>query len=311
MASFRKADGSRHGRGRQVSSSAHSRGDRDTMVVVNEMKQSDIYSPGTLERLNLRTLGELHSSEDPVVAHEAYFPASMQGRMHSHARAQLICATTSAVDVVAGEQRWTLQPGHAAWLPGGLDHSVSSLAAASIFRSLYIRPDLASKLGRQASVVGLSPLLQELLQRLIEIYDGHGDRKMYPHLAALTLNEIERAEPGPEIGTPVLPIPRDRRLKLICNALMEQPSDRRTLEEWGKAAGASTRTLERLFRDETEMSFNAWRQACRIAAAIPKLQQGSPVQLVAWEVGYDSPSAFAAIFRRVVGINPTGLLTGH
>jgi AraC-like DNA-binding protein len=291
--------------------SADIRDGRDTTMVVNEMKQSDICSPSTVARLNLHGLSELHCSEDPVVAHEAYFPASMQGRMHSHARAQLICATTTAVDVVAGKRRWTLQPGHAAWLPGGLNHSVSSLEAASIFRSLYIRPDLARKLGRQASVVGLSPLLQELLQRLIEIYDGQGDREIYPHLAALALHEIARAEPGPEIGTPVLPTPRDRRLKLICNALMEQPSDRRTLEEWGKAAGASTRTLERLFRDETEMSFNAWRQACRIAAAIPKLQQGSPVQLVAWEVGYDSPSAFAAIFRRVVGINPTGMLTGH
>jgi AraC-like DNA-binding protein len=59
------------------------------------------------------------------------------------------------------------------------------------------------------------------------------------------------------------------------------------------------------------MSFNGWRQACRIAAAIPRLELGNPVQLVAWEVGYDSPSAFAAIFRRVVGMNPTGVLSRH
>ena len=275
------------------------------------MKQSETISPGVAARVDLRSLAELHRSEDPVVAHGAYYPASMQGKMHSHARGQLICATTSAVDVVAGERRWTLQPGHAAWLPGGLEHSISSLAAAPVFRSLYVRPDLARRLGRQAAVVGLSSLLQELLPRLLEIYEGHGDRGIYPHLAALTLHEIARAEPKPELGTPPLPAPRDRRLKLICDALLEQPADRRTLEEWGRAAGASARTLERLFREETEMSFNAWRQACRIAAAIPKLQQGNPVQLVAWEVGYESPSAFAAIFRRVVGINPTGMLAGH
>lgn len=292
---------------REANSSVDIDSGPDAMVAVEEMKQSAIFSPSDAARANLNSLSELHRSADPIVAHEAYYPANMQGRMHSHARAQLICATTSAVDVAVGDRRWTLQPGHAAWLPGGLGHSISGLAAPSVFRSLYIRPDLAGNLGGQPSVVHLSPLLRELLLRLIEIYNGDGDRGAYPYLTGLTLHEIARAEPRPEIAAPFLPTPRDRRLKLICDALMEQPADRRTLEEWGRAAGASTRTLERLFREETGMSFNAWRQTCRIAAAIPRIQRGNPIQLVAWEVGYDSPSAFAAIFRRVVGINPTGM----
>lgn len=264
-----------------------------------------------------RSLDELHNLDDPVVAHEAHFPAGMRGRMHSHSRAQLIYATSSAMDVVAGERRWTLQPGHAVWLPSGVDHSISGSIAASVFRSLYVRPDIAEDLrgmrnvGGKASVLGLSPLLRELLLRLIEIYNGQTEASSYPHLTALALHEIAHAKPRSEIAAPLLPKPHDRRLKLICDTLIEQPADRRTLEEWGKAAGASSRTLERLFREETGMSFNAWRQACRIVAAIPKLQHGSPVQLVAWEVGYDSPSAFAAIFRRVVGTNPTAMSSRH
>lgn len=267
--------------------------------------------PCAVGRVRPRSLDELHCSEDPVVAHVAHSPASAQGKMHSHARAQLVCATTTTVEVVAGERRWTLQPGHAAWLPGGLVHSVSGLPTTSVFRSLYIRPDLARELGPQAAVFGLSPLLRELLLQLIEVYDGHRDRGSYPHLAALTLDEIARAEHRPDIAPPRLPAPRDRRLKLICDGLTGRPADRRTLDEWGKAAGASARTLERLFRDETGMSFNDWRQTCRVAAAIPQLQQGNPVKLVAWAVGYDSPSAFAAIFRRVVGTSPTGTHRGH
>ena len=267
--------------------------------------------PCAVGRAKPRSLDELHCSDDPVVAHEAHFPAGAQGKMHSHARAQLVCATTAAVDVVLGERRWTLQPGHAAWLPGGLVHGVSGLPATSVFRSLYIRPDLAGRLGGQAAVFDLSPLLRELLLRLIEVYDGHRDRGIYPHLAALTLDEIARAEHRPEIASPHLPTPRDRRAKLICDALMGRPADRRTLEEWGREAGASARTLERLFRVETGMSFNDWRQTCRMAAAIPKLQQGNSVKRVAWAVGYDSPSAFAAIFRRVVGTSPTGAHRGH
>jgi AraC-like DNA-binding protein len=266
--------------------------------------------PAASARPMLRSLNELHSSEDPVFAHEAHFPASRQGKMHSHARARLVCATTTVVEVVTRDRRWTLQPGHAAWLPGGIGHSVAALEDA-VFRSLYIRSDIASRFSRQAAAFDLSPLLAGILPRLLEIYDGSGDRCIYPHLAALTFDEIARAEPLRDIVSPRVPAPRDRRLKLICDALAEQPADRRTLEEWGKAAGASGRTLERLFREETGMNFNAWRQACRIAAAIPRLERGTAVQLVAWEVGYDSPSAFAAIFRRVTGMNPTGVTSRH
>lgn len=278
-------------------------------VTTRDMHQavwSSVATGGTV-----RSFGELHDCADPVVAHQAHFPASQQGKMHSHARAQLICATTSAVDVVAGKQRWTLQPGHAAWLPSGIGHSVSGMPDASVFRSLYVRPDLADRMGDQAAVVSLSPLLRELLPRLIEIYDGQGDRTIYQHLVALTLHEIACAEQKPEVLAPHLPLPQDRRLKLICDTLLEKPADRRTTEEWGKVAGASARTLERLFRDETGMSFNAWRQSCRISAAIPRLERGMPVQLVAWEVGYDSASAFAAVFRRVVGINPAAVQARH
>jgi AraC-like DNA-binding protein len=265
----------------------------------------------TMGRARPCSFDDWHGSQDPVVAHEAHYPASAQGKLHSHARAQLVCATTSTLDVVAGDCRWTVLPGRAAWLPGGVVHSVAGPPENTIFRSLYVRPDLAARLDGKAAVVSASPFLQDLLQRLFDIHAGHRSQALYPHLAALALDEIARAERHGEIASPRLPSPRDRRAKLICEALLDQPADRRTLEEWGKIAGASARTLERLFRDETGMSFNDWRQTCRIAAAIPKLRQGCPVKQVAWAVGYDSPSAFAATFRRVVGTNPTGTHRRH
>lgn len=181
-------------------------GVRNAMSALKGMVQPARHSTDA-GRADLHSLNELHCSEDAVVAHQAYYPVNMQGRMHSHARAQLICATTSPVDVVAGEWRWTLHPGHAAWLPGGLGHSVSG-RGASVFRSLYIRPDLAKSLGGEACVLRLSPLLRELLLRLINIYDDDGDRAIYPHLTALALHEIARAEPRPQISPPCFRRPR-------------------------------------------------------------------------------------------------------
>jgi AraC-like DNA-binding protein len=53
------------------------------------------------------------------------------------------------------------------------------------------------------------------------------------------------------------------------------------------------------------MSFGKWRQQLRLLHAMRQLALGRPVTTVAFEVGYDSPSAFIAMFRSVLGTTPT------
>jgi AraC-like DNA-binding protein len=77
------------------------------------------------------------------------------------------------------------------------------------------------------------------------------------------------------------------------------------LEQWARSAGASGRTLARLFRRETGMSFGAWRQQARLIEALTRLGAGEPVTHVALDLGYDSPSAFTAMFRRSLGVTPS------
>lgn len=244
--------------------------------------------------------GSLQSLPDPVVASESRFRGGFASGVHRHDRGQLILVVSepAAVDVAA--RRWTLTPGQAFWLPGGVEHGVSSHRSPHL-RSLYFRPDVAARLGRDPSVLRASPFLAELGRRLAGLFSGQGDPATYPHLVGLVLAEIlGGANPAPE-----LPAPRDARLRIICDGLAANPGDRRTLAEWGAGAGASCRTLERLFRQDTGMGFAEWRQLCRIRAAIPLLQDRVPVQVVAWQVGYDSPSAFATAFRKVIGASPT------
>lgn len=65
------------------------------------------------------------------------------------------------------------------------------------------------------------------------------------------------------------------------------PADARTLAEWALEAGASSRTLARLLY------------------ALPRLAAGEPVVTIAAELGYDTPGAFAAMFRRYTGTTPS------
>jgi len=260
--------------------------------------------PMALARLPVRQalhpFAELQRLPDPIVAQDIRTDTSGGYDMHRHERAQLIMAVAGVADIITPSQKWRLKTGQAAWLPGGIEHAVLP-RAASFFRSIYLRPEVAAGLTLSAAPVPVSPFLSELACRLADIYYGGDDGKTYPHLVALILSEINTTR----TNEPTLPMPVDRRLTRLCDAFMADPADRRTLSEWADTIGASSRTLERLFRRETGMSFAEWRQVCRMLAALRMLRARAPVQFVAWRVGYDSPSAFAAAFRKTMGVAPT------
>ena len=73
-------------------------------------------------------------------------------------------------------------------------------------------------------------------------------------------------------------------------------------------AGASPRSLARLFQAELGMSFTAWRQQARLLEALRRLGDGEPVTTVALDLGYATPSAFTYMFRRALGVPPSRFL---
>jgi AraC-like DNA-binding protein len=90
----------------------------------------------------------------------------------------------------------------------------------------------------------------------------------------------------------------------LATALLENPNDSRSVQEWGKQVGASARTISRLFPAQTGMSFTHWQQNVRILEALRRLSVGESVVNVAQLVGYDSPSAFVLMFKRIMGKTP-------
>jgi AraC-like DNA-binding protein len=150
-------------------------------------------------------------------------------------------------------------------------------------------------------VVNVSPLLRELILAatvMPVLYDARGRDG---RVMALILDELRAAADLPLH----LPRPRDRRTVRVCDAILAAPADARPLEAWAAEVGASARTLARLFQRETGMSFAQWRQQARLLESLRRLAAGEPVTAVALDCGYRSPSAFAAMFRRALGVAPT------
>jgi len=101
-----------------------------------------------------------------------------------------------------------------------------------------------------------------------------------------------------------VPLPAEPRLRALCLAMLDDLSQDGTLEDWAGRLGASGRTLARLFLRETGLSFGAWRRQARLAEAVARLTQGSSIAEIAAALGYESPSAFTAMFRRELGESP-------
>src|ERR1700749_5068013 len=101
-----------------------------------------------------------------------------------------------------------------------------------------------------------------------------------------------------------LPQPGDERLRDVTAILAEDPGSDRTLAELGRAVGAGERTLSRLFRAETGMTFPQWRAQLRLHHSLTLLASGLSVTATAISCGYSTPSAFTAAFHATFGTTP-------
>jgi AraC-like DNA-binding protein len=105
------------------------------------------------------------------------------------------------------------------------------------------------------------------------------------------------------------PLPQDVRLAKLCTQLLQQPSLDISLDAMAAQAGMSRRTFTRQFRAQTGLGYAQWRQQACLLAAITRLAEGQAVTRIALDLGYASPSAFTAAFRRVLGQTPGAYLS--
>jgi transcriptional regulator GlxA family with amidase domain len=103
-----------------------------------------------------------------------------------------------------------------------------------------------------------------------------------------------------------LPRPSSPRARKLAEHFTLKPEDGRALEIVAmEIGGASLRTFERLFVDETGLSLAAWRRQSRMLASLSLLASGKNINEVARAVGYDSAAAFSAAFKQCFGVPPS------
>jgi AraC-like DNA-binding protein len=236
----------------------------------------------------------------PLAALPREYEAGHVGVRHAHRRAQLLYAIAGTMLVFTDTGSWIVPPRRALWIPAGSMHEVHCRGRVSL-RTIYVEPEACAGFGDTCRAVTVSGLLNELIVEASSLpieYDvsGRDGRVM-----ALLMDEVQRMQVLPL----QVPMPRTPALVAICQRIMRDPSQDAMLDDWVKGSGMARRTFTRRFREETAVSFVQWRQQVRLLDAMARLNEGQPVTMVALDVGYESPSAFTAAFRKAFNALPS------
>jgi AraC-like DNA-binding protein len=245
----------------------------------------------------------------PPVLSRSY-PCGTQLGAHMHREAQLLFASQGVMQVTTPKGRWLVPPQRAVWIPPRLEHAVDVLADIEM-RALLVDPERLSAHPeaprlQHEFVVAVAPLLRETILACFASAGAHPRR--VDVLLELALYEL--AEAGD--AATFVPLPTDARARRVAQLVLADPGNDKPLEDLAGEAGASARTVSRLFRDETTFSFKEWRQRARIVAAVEALGSPAPgpisVKQVAARVGFASAAAFGHAFKQVMGVTAGEML---
>jgi AraC-like DNA-binding protein len=248
--------------------------------------QSILFVPGG------RLLGEM-ASVSADLAHGHVIPE------HSHPEDQLLFASNGVMTLHTKQGVWVVPPMRAVWIPADTPHSVAMSGPVSM-RTLYFLPRLCKKFSEKCFVMNVSPLLRELILHACKFKRLNKKASPERRIIEIIVEQLKAVDSIPL----QLPHPTDARAMRVVKTLLADPGDQRDLERLCRDCGASKRTIQRVFLEETKMNFGKWRQQLRLLHGLQLLASGEKVTAAALEAGYSSPSAFISMFRKQLGTTP-------
>ncbi len=243
---------------------------------------------------------DFHDTHRAMAAMDINYPDGSSTGWHSHPRGQLLYAIEGVMIVRSAEGSWVVPPSRALWLAASLEHDVRMSGEVKI-RTVFIDATAIRHLPARSCVIEVSPLLRELVVAAVHVPRDYEEGSRDDRLMRLVADEVRVSDILPVH----LPMPADARIKLICEAVSEDPSDSSTVGQWAERLGVTAKTIHRLFSKETGMSFGRWREQARLLFALRRLASGERVIDIAFDCGYASQSAFTAMFRRHFGKPPS------
>jgi hypothetical protein len=170
---------------------------------------------------------DFHDTQRAMAAMEVDSPDGGSTGWHSHPRGQLLYAIEGVMIVRSAEGSWVVPPNRALWLAAGLRHEVKMSGEVKI-RTVFIDAATTRQLPAKSCVIDVSPLLRELIVAAVRVPLDYQDASRGDRLMRVLVDEMQESDVLPLH----LPVPGDARIKRICEAITERPSDTSMAAQW-------------------------------------------------------------------------------
>jgi len=235
----------------------------------------------------------------PIVSTAHEFNAMTHIVNHAHPWSQLCYSCKGVTQTETEEGIFVLPPEQALWIPPKVEHQ-QHLKSKVSNRSLYIDPNWSKPLGDKVRSLTVDPLLKSLILEIANWPEHYQQTTQTDRLVQVLIDRLAIA-PSNELFMPTI---NDNRLLPIIEMLNHEPANKLTIEQWSEKVGASSRTLNRLFNKNYGMGFSKWKQKIRILKSLEMLNEGILLSDIAYELGYESSSAFLTGFKKQLGCSP-------
>ncbi len=250
--------------------------------------------------------GDLQNYEympQPLVAKLEAVKNSHELPVHTHPKGQLIVALHGYVTCEVENTIWMVPTNSAIWIPAQTKHSNRASDKAKLAH-LFVQ-DTVTDMPEKPAVLSLSLLVREMILHFAQLNQHYQPDDFEQQLAEVLIKLLTQM--------PVQKLnfiqTKHTVIETIANRLIAQPDNRATLRQWAQHLTMGERTLARLIKKETGMTFGQWRAQLHLIIALQKLEDKHSVQAVSDSLGYESVSAFITMFKKALGKSPKQYFT--
>ena len=218
---------------------------------------------------------------------------------HFHDMHKLLYAFEGAIEVESIRGRNLIPRQLAAWIPAGVPHCTSIHGIRWV--SVFFPPEMVDDQERRVRTVMVSALMKEMMREAmrwsLERPPSAVRTAFFDAMGKLCGEWIARE------ANLFIPTSKDARVKRVLDYTAQRMD--LNLAAVCKHVGMSVRSLRRHLKAETGMTWEDYRHRSRLLQAISLLsEKDEPVSEIAARCGFESPSAFARVFRREMGESP-------
>ena len=222
--------------------------------------------------------------------------------LHSHPYGQFTYVRRGLIGLQTEREVWINEAKRLFWIPPGLRHASRSQGPVDGWLVL-IAPEYVRTLPQQVCVLHASSLLVASLERLGTLMERQD------HIADILLELIQFELHHTQTDTLKLRLPSSVRLLGWAMAFLKAPSVKASIEDAASEVGMSRRAFTRHFQCQTGCTFSRWKRLALVQRATERLAEGSSVTTIAFDLGYENPSAFIAMFKELRGASPKQFLS--